>query len=86
MVLLYLLNIFRTGLIIIGVIFVIRLIGRMMIAKRNLNEQNRLQQEIKRAADESEEARKNFGRTTISKIGKDKIDQGDFIEFEEIDE
>lgn len=85
MILLYLFSFFRTILIIIGVIFVLRLIGRMMIVKRNLEEQNKHQQNVRRSEQLKETSRRNFGKTTISNVGKDKIEDGDYVEYEEID-
>ena len=86
MTLLFLFNFVRTLLIIVGVFFVLRLVGRMMVAKRNMEEQERLNREINKKQRIEEEAKRNFGRTSVSKIGKDKYKDSDFVDFEEIDE
>lgn len=86
MIILYLYNFLRTILIIIGVIVVLRLIGRMMIAKRNLEEQERMQRDFNRSQKNNMDTRKNLGKTTISRIDKRKLDDSDFVEFEEIED
>lgn len=86
MTLLYLFNFLRTILIIIGIFFVLRLIGRMMVANRNLEEQERLRNEQAKAEQERLNAQKNYGKTTISRIGKKKMDEGEYVDYEEIDE
>jgi len=86
MVLLFLFSAGRTILIIIGVFFLLRLVGRMMIAKRNVEEHNQVQHEREQMAQMNQKAAENYGKTSISKIGKTKKGAGDFVDFEEIKE
>lgn len=87
MVLLSITGLFRTVLIIIGVFVLLRFLGKLMIAKRNLEENER----TLRAQRESEEmianARKNYGQTTLSKPGLGGASsKADFADYEEINE
>jgi hypothetical protein len=86
MVLLSATGLFRTLLIIIGVFVLLRIIGRLMIAKRNVAEHNEVQRKQNAANQMEREAERNFGKTTISKIGKSSKKDGDFVDFEEIKE
>jgi uncharacterized membrane protein len=86
MTILYAVGFFRTILIIVGVIVVMRFIGRLMIAKRNIEEHERLNKAKKAQDQMREKARRNFGKTTISKLGKSKYNDGDFVDYEEIKE
>ncbi|MCG8577486.1 MAG: hypothetical protein MI810_21575 [Flavobacteriales bacterium] len=85
MVLLSITGLFRTVLIILGVIVLLRSIGKLMIAKRNVDEQERMNRELNAQRRSMEESRKNFGKTTVSKISK-ADQQGDFVEFEEVED
>jgi uncharacterized membrane protein len=85
MVLLSITGLFRTVLIILGVIVLLRFIGKLMIAKRNVDEQERMNRELNAQRRSMEESRKNFGKTTVSKISK-ADQQGDFVEFEEVED
>ncbi len=86
MVLLSITGLFKTLLIIIGVMVLLRLIGRVMVAKRNMDEHNRINREKARSEEIVNKAKQNFGKTTISKIGKGRQTNGDFVDFEEITE
>ena len=85
MTLLYLFSFFRTILIIIGVVFVLRLIGKMSIAKRNMRAQHESDQEARKSNELREESKRNFGKTTVSNIGKGKVDDGEYVDYEEVD-
>lgn len=85
MILLSITGLFRTLLIIAGAFLLLRLIGRVLIAKRNMEEHQRVQRAQKKAANIREESRRNFGKVTISKIGKSKSDDN-FTDYEEIKE
>ena len=61
-------NLFRTLLILVGVMVLIRFIGRLMMAKRDLAEEQSLKAEDARKAAEREVVKKNYGRTRI--LGK----------------
>ncbi len=86
MVLLSITGLFRTLLIILGVFVVLRVIGRMMIAKRNMDEHNQFQRDKNKADEMVRNAERNYGKTTISKIGKSSKKDDDFVDFEEIKE
>ncbi len=85
MVILSVTGVVRTLLIIIGIIVLMRLIGKVMIAKRNMEEHEKTKRQNRHSDEMVEDAKKNYGRTTITKIGKSaKTD--DFAEYEEIKE
>lgn len=86
MIILSVTGLFRTVLIIVGVIVLLRFIGRLMMAKRNLDEHERLNRSKRESDEMVANARKNFGKTTISKIGKSKYKDGDYVDYEEIKE
>lgn len=71
----------RQILVILGVILLFRLIGKVMTARRSINEQKSYQKEsnAKKAAQE------NMGKTSISKIDKKNLKDSDFTKFEEVD-
>lgn len=72
---------FRQILVVLGVILLIRMIGKIMSARRQVNEQNRHNQQ----ESYKQQAKKNVGKTTIQKIDKSKIKESDYTDFEEID-
>jgi len=77
-------GLFRTIAIIVGVFVLVRFLGQLMNAKRNVNEQASDAAErdsIKRA---QEHSRKNIGKTNV--IGKDKGSSDiEDVDFEEVD-
>lgn len=81
MIVLSIQGVFRTVLIIIAVIIILRFIGKLMIVKRNLDEEKaheRKQQAYKKAKKESE---LNKGKVHISKSTNGRVED---IDFEEI--
>lgn len=70
---------------ILGVILLIRFIGKMMSARRNINEQTKHKQVQADIAIEKEKAKRNFGRTTVEKIDKGSNSDSNFSDFEEVD-
>jgi hypothetical protein len=60
-------GIFRTVLIVIGILVVLRFIGRLMIAKRNLDEERSLSENQREANRERNEKLRNFGKVNILK-------------------
>ncbi len=92
MVLLSVTGLFRTLLIILAVIILLRFIGKLMTAKRNVDEERRLNKELDKQDQMIADARKNYGKTTLTDI-KERPDAEksggkgqDFADFEEIDE
>lgn len=58
-------GIFRTILIIVGAIVLLRFLGQLMIAKRNMEEERKHSQRQRMAEKERNEKLKNFGKTKI---------------------
>lgn len=85
MVLLSITGLMKLLLIIIGVSVILRFVGRLMIAKRNIDAHK--QSEFDRSTREEalRKSQQNMGKTTISKVGKSKLNEGDFVDFEEVD-
>lgn len=84
MVLLAITTVFRTILIIIGVIVLLRFIGQLMNAKRNLEEEREMIKRDKKNQDDVLNAKLNFGKTTISKVDSKIKNDTDYTEFEEV--
>lgn len=83
-------GIFRTILIIVGTLALLRFIGRLMIAKRNLEEEKSALRSQKKQEKELEKLRKQFGKTDIinessnsvkPKINPNKVEDVDFEEI-----
>lgn len=74
----------RTVLIIVGVFVLLRFLGQLMNAKRNMAEQEQLKAQDQKLKSERERTAKNLGKTTV--IGKDKRASGDIedVDFEEL--
>lgn len=58
-------GIFRTILIVVGAIVLLRFIGQLMIAKRNMEEERNHSNRQRIAEKERNEKLKNFGKTKI---------------------
>ena len=75
----------RTVLILIGVFVVVRFIGQLMNAKRNIA----AEEHMKRHADTMKKARertaKNLGKTNVIKDGKSASGDIEDVDYEEID-
>lgn len=84
MVLLAIVNLFRTVLIILGVIVLMRFIGKLMMTKRTIDEHKKSQEDLRNQDDMINEARKNYGKTTISGKKSTNLDDGDFTPYEEV--
>lgn len=84
MVLLAITTVFRTILIIIGVLVVLRLVGQLMIAKRNLQEEKELLQKQRQNEKDVAEAKRNFGKTTVGRIDRKSATDSEYTDFEEI--
>jgi hypothetical protein len=80
-------GIFRTVLIVIGILVVLRFIGRLMIAKRNLDEERRLSENQREANRERNEKLRNFGKVNILKGKKAtsfEKQEAEDVDFEEL--
>jgi hypothetical protein len=83
-------GIFRTILIIVGTLALLRFLGRIMIAKRNLEEERSILKAQRKQEKELEKIKKRFGKTDIVndnsnsnhlKINPDKVEDVDFEEI-----
>ena len=61
----------RTLLIIIGVFVLLRFLGQLMNAKRNMEEEGKLNAQQRKLNQEKERKRKNLGKTSILKRFQD---------------
>ncbi|MGV3630842.1 MAG: hypothetical protein ACO1O6_06540 [Bacteroidota bacterium] len=60
-------GLFKTVLYIVGAIVLLRFIGQLMIAKRNINEQNAMKEQQSRFDKERRFVEQNKGKVSISK-------------------
>lgn len=77
----------RTILIIVGVIVLLRFLGQLLQAKRNMEEERKLNEKQRKLAEERSRKLKNFGKTHV--VGKSaqsyKADSNtEDVDFEEI--
>lgn len=85
MVILYIYSFFRTVLIVLGVLFLLRIFGKIMVAKRNLQEQSQMKKDFEADKKMVDDAKRNYGKTTISKPGSSSISNQEYTDFEEVD-
>lgn len=80
-------GLFKTILILIGVFVLLRFLGQLMIAKRNLAEHNALRSSLKKQEVEKNYKKNNQGKISILKEN-DKQNKQDFnvhdVDFEEV--
>jgi hypothetical protein len=80
-------GLFKTLLIILGAFVLLRFLGQVMMAKRNMEEERRLNRNKRNFEDERAQKLKNFGKVTISGLSskgrKEQTDAED-AEYEEI--
>jgi hypothetical protein len=75
-------GIFKTVLLILGAFVLLRFLGQLMIAKRNMEEERMLNKKQRDVESERAHKLKNFGKTAILNANKkspSKI-EGDFIQ------
>jgi hypothetical protein len=70
---------------ILGIVLLMRFIGKMMSARRNINEQTKHKQNQADVSVEKEKAKRNFGRTSVEKIDEQSKNDSNFTDFEEVD-
>ncbi len=75
----------RMILIIIGVLVILRFVGQLMIAKRNLAEEKELDRQKKANEAEAKRKKRHLGRTQILGKKPSSNDGIEDVEFEEID-
>lgn len=73
----------RTVLIIIGVLFLLRLLGRVMLAKKEMDKENRRRRQERAFEKEKANKLKNFGKVTISDKSKPDSDE-EYVDYEEV--
>jgi len=71
----------RQVLLILGIILLMRFIGKIMTARRNVNEQTNYnnQENLKK------KAKADYGKTSIGKVNKNKFKESDYTDFEEVE-
>jgi uncharacterized membrane protein len=84
MILLSITGVVKTIFIIIGVIFFLRFLGRLMISKRAMDEERNMLRRQRESEREIQQARANYGKRTISKIDPNRTSNNDFVDFEEV--
>lgn len=75
----------RTVLIIIGVFVLLRFIGQLMNAKRNMAEEKQMKDRENKIRKAREKTAKNLGKTTILKNGRNNAGDVEDVDYEEID-
>jgi type II secretory pathway pseudopilin PulG len=75
----------RTILIIVGVIVLLRFLGQMMNARRNMAEQEAMNRQSQKLQDERNLKAKNLGKTSILGNGKSTSGDVEDVDFVEID-
>ena len=78
-------GVIRMVFIIIGVLVVLRFVGQLMLAKRNIAEEKELERQKKANDAEAKRKRKQLGKTRILEKNKASNDRIEDVEFEEID-
>ena len=74
----------RTILIIVGVLVVLRLIGRIMMAKREMENENRQRRAEKAFEKERQQKIQNFGKVNSSDRPANSSNE-DYVDYEEVD-
>ena len=74
---------FKTILIIIGALVVLRFFGQLMQAKRAMEEERKMNASRRKEREEVEHVRKNYGKTQITSSNSAR-DQIEDVEYEEI--
>lgn len=74
----------RQIVFILGIIFLIRLIGKVMTARRHIREQQDLHKNQQQSSYEKNKSKQSFGKTTINKLDKETVANTKFSDFEEI--
>lgn len=73
----------RTILIIIGVMVVLRIIGRIMVARREMEKENQRRKAEKAFEKEKQHKINNFGKVKISDKSSTSSDE-DYVDYEEV--
>jgi hypothetical protein len=71
-------------LLILGVVVILRLIGKFMTARKNISEQESYKKGKASQEAQAKKSKEQLGKTTIQKIDKRSIEDSDYADFEEI--
>jgi len=77
-------GLFKTILIIIGALVALRFLGRLMIAKRNLEEEREMLRRERSFQKERNDKLRNFGRVTVQKKSARPSGNVEDVDFEEV--
>lgn len=77
-------GLFRTLLIILGAIVLLRFIGQLMQAKRAMEDERRLNERSRRERDEVQKTVRNYGKTRVIS-SKDRTGDVEDVSFEEVE-
>ena len=81
-------GLFRTVLIILGAFVLLRFLGQLMMAKRNMEEERKINERQRTFDKERSQKLRNFGKVNILARNKRKTgisDQAEDVDYEEID-
>lgn len=81
-------GLFRTVLIILGAFVLLRFLGQLMMAKRNMEEERKINERQREFDKERSQKLRNFGKVNILARNKRKTgisDQAEDVDYEEID-
>jgi hypothetical protein len=67
------------------VLFLLQIIGKTAQARRNMADQDRMKREDEKSRRTAQDAKQNFGKTTISKIDKNEISDDAYTDYEEVE-
>jgi uncharacterized protein YacL len=77
-------GLFRTIIIIIGVLVLLRFLGQLMNSKRNMDAERRMNEDNRKAEKEKEEKKRNLGKTNVLKENRSGQNVED-VDFDEVD-
>jgi len=72
-------------LFILGVILLLRFIGKMMTARRNITAQKQHQKNRTSQETEKNNSKRNLGKTSIHKLDEKGVDDSEYTSYEEVD-
>lgn len=78
-------NAFRTILVIIGAIVLLRFLGQVLTAKRNMEDERAMNERQRNLDKERSEKLKRFGRTSIIGTGKSKKETSSSVDVVDVD-
>jgi len=77
-------GLFRTIIIVVGVFVLLRFLGQLMNAKRNMDTERRMKEDKRRAEKEKDEIKRNLGKTDILNENRSGQNVED-VDFDEVD-